>query len=46
MAKRLPLKFLSLDHPMICNICGIVRNKGNHQRCSRIRQRQHEEDWK
>jgi len=28
----------SLDLPQVCDICQRRRNKGNHQRCSKLRQ--------
>lgn len=37
---RPPLQIRPLDHPVICDICGRRRNRGNHQKCSKQRQRE------
>lgn len=36
---------LSLDLPNHCDICNKARSRGNHQRCSKIRQQRKSVEW-
>ncbi|MFI3155952.1 MAG: hypothetical protein QX199_07320 [Methylococcaceae bacterium] len=34
-------KTIQKPHTVHCPVCGIPRNKGNHQKCSKITQQKH-----
>lgn len=38
MTQRPSIHSRGLDLQTYCDICGVIRNKGNHRRCSKRRQ--------
>lgn len=38
MTKRPSIHGRPLDLQAYCDICGVIRNKGKHSRCSKMRQ--------
>ena len=43
--KELPAKAIRFeDQGWACPVCGLNRNKGNHQECSKITQLQHQQE--
>lgn len=39
--KHKPIILRAMELPQLCDICNRRRNKGNHQKCSKLRQSMH-----